>query len=417
MKVLVIAYACEPGKGSEPGVGWNWVRFLSKELSVTVITRKNNKELIEKNKQNVGNVRFIYYDLPRLLMFWKRGRRGMVFYNFLWQLKVAMLTRKLLKKEKFDLIHHLTFGNILLPIFTPFFVKIPVVWGPLGGVERIDISFLRSVSLWGKINYFLKRLYAMMWRVNPLFIGCLKRVLLILCKTKDTLNYIPYRFRKKAYLFPDIGWEANLSNNSSSVISESIDGINDFILVVGDLTYWRGVDIVIRAHEILVKKFNILKKLVIVGDGVERKKLVSLTKRLGLNEMIYFTGSLRREEYLRYLKSCDICVNPSLKEGGVTFIIDAITLSKPIVYLNTGTITNFIKGFCGVGVEVSNYTKTISELAHKIKECLERLENKEYCYDTCLCRERIADLSWEIKVSKIKSLYRKLLHYEHPNHP
>ena len=24
MKVLLSAYACEPGKGSEPGVGWRW---------------------------------------------------------------------------------------------------------------------------------------------------------------------------------------------------------------------------------------------------------------------------------------------------------------------------------------------------------------------------------------------------------
>ena len=30
MKLLVSAYACEPGKGSEPAVGWNWVQALAR---------------------------------------------------------------------------------------------------------------------------------------------------------------------------------------------------------------------------------------------------------------------------------------------------------------------------------------------------------------------------------------------------
>jgi len=30
LRVLISAYACEPGKGSEPGVGWNVAREMSK---------------------------------------------------------------------------------------------------------------------------------------------------------------------------------------------------------------------------------------------------------------------------------------------------------------------------------------------------------------------------------------------------
>lgn len=38
MKILVSAYACEPGKGSEPGVGWSFVNELAKKHNVTVLT-------------------------------------------------------------------------------------------------------------------------------------------------------------------------------------------------------------------------------------------------------------------------------------------------------------------------------------------------------------------------------------------
>ena len=40
--ILVSAYACEPLKGSEQGVGWNWVLQLAKKNNVHVITRANN---------------------------------------------------------------------------------------------------------------------------------------------------------------------------------------------------------------------------------------------------------------------------------------------------------------------------------------------------------------------------------------
>ena len=44
MKVLVSACACEPGKCSEPGVGWNWVRQIARphevwELTLMVLAR------------------------------------------------------------------------------------------------------------------------------------------------------------------------------------------------------------------------------------------------------------------------------------------------------------------------------------------------------------------------------------------
>ena len=50
LKVLLSAYACEPNKGSEPGVGWNWLIEIAKlNHKVTVITRSNNKKSIIRN--------------------------------------------------------------------------------------------------------------------------------------------------------------------------------------------------------------------------------------------------------------------------------------------------------------------------------------------------------------------------------
>ena len=49
MKILAIAYACEPNRGSEPGVGWNWVKLISaiSNCELSVITRANNQRVID----------------------------------------------------------------------------------------------------------------------------------------------------------------------------------------------------------------------------------------------------------------------------------------------------------------------------------------------------------------------------------
>ena len=45
-KIFVSAYACEPGMGSEIGVGWHWVIELAKYHEVWVLTRESNRGTI-----------------------------------------------------------------------------------------------------------------------------------------------------------------------------------------------------------------------------------------------------------------------------------------------------------------------------------------------------------------------------------
>ena len=78
MKILLSAYACEPNKGSEPEVGWQWALSLSKlGHEIYVITRMNNKKNIEKyKKKNKLKIKFLDYDLPKILIntFSRKGK-------------------------------------------------------------------------------------------------------------------------------------------------------------------------------------------------------------------------------------------------------------------------------------------------------------------------------------------------------
>ena len=67
--ILVSAYGCEPLKGSEPGVGWNWVLQMAKHNRLHVITRANNQEVIESHLPDdlKHQIIFHYYDTPKFI--------------------------------------------------------------------------------------------------------------------------------------------------------------------------------------------------------------------------------------------------------------------------------------------------------------------------------------------------------------
>src|SRR5271165_364129 len=77
--ILLSAYACEPGRGSEPEVGWMWATELAAAgHEVWVITRTVNRITIETAlaKQPRSGLHFAYYDLPPRARRWKRGAHG-----------------------------------------------------------------------------------------------------------------------------------------------------------------------------------------------------------------------------------------------------------------------------------------------------------------------------------------------------
>ena len=83
MRILALAYACEPGRGSEPAAGRMWSRMLARFGDTTVITRTNNRSAIESalaGTPEAAHLTFEYVDLPQWARFWKRGQSGVRLY-------------------------------------------------------------------------------------------------------------------------------------------------------------------------------------------------------------------------------------------------------------------------------------------------------------------------------------------------
>src|SRR5947209_4514992 len=145
LRVLMSAYACEPNKGSEPEVGWQWALQMARFHDVTVLTRENNRQPIEAEIARIGNShpvpRFVYFDCSPLALKIKRSSGAIQLYYLLWQRKAWDIIHRLLRQTDFDVIHHVTFAAFRYPAAIWGHGK-PTVWGPIGGVESIRLSLL-----------------------------------------------------------------------------------------------------------------------------------------------------------------------------------------------------------------------------------------------------------------------------------
>jgi glycosyltransferase involved in cell wall biosynthesis len=106
-----------------------------------------------------------------------------------------------------------------------------------------------------------------------------------------------------------------------------------FALIVGRLvgeSRYKGHDILIDLWSAVLEQFPDFK-LVIAGDGPDRRRLEEKAAALGLSEAVTFTGLLSDEKLERLYRDCEFFVMPSLAEGFGLVYLEAMRAGKACV--------------------------------------------------------------------------------------
>jgi hypothetical protein len=161
----MIAYACHPNRGSEPGVGWGWAEMMSARCDLTVLTAAFNRPALEREAL-AKDVRFQY--VPHRVWHY-RPTRGWKFIEqsplkpimnlaySLWQRRAFSIARGLHAAEAFDLVHLVTYVGFRFP--GEFYkLDLPLVWGPIGGLENTPSRFLPLMGAYGSAYYACRNL-------------------------------------------------------------------------------------------------------------------------------------------------------------------------------------------------------------------------------------------------------------------
>lgn len=357
LRILLSAYACEPGRGSEPGVGWTWALALARRgHEVWVITRANNRAAVEQGVSSLNDsvrarLHFIYYDLPAWAKWWKKGHRGVHLYYLLWQWGAYKLARDWHNNIKFDLVHHVTFVTARQPSFMGN-LGVPFIFGPAAGGERSPWRLRVGYSMHGWIHDSLRDLVNRLIVLDPLLRRNYLQAEHIYVTTLESLILVPRCYHHKTSVQLAIAIEVSDHASGGADQRRIANTSRPRILYVGHFFSWKGVHLALRAFAQFVQTVPDAR-FTIVGMGVEDARLHRLANTLGINSRIDWHNWLPQSQLAQLYSTHDIFFFPSLRDSGGMVVMEAMAHGLPVVCLDLGGPGVLVDSSCGRVIDVT----------------------------------------------------------------
>lgn len=406
MNILLIAYACEPNKTSEPGVGWNFSReILNFDMvkHVTMITRANNQKNIESQSEN-REIEYLYYDLAKPFLFIKkRVPMGIQIYYLLWQIGAYLQARKLLhqKTNFYNLCHHLTFG---VSKVTPpaFLLDIPFIWGPIGGGDKIPSAFLKESSFKNKIEEFIYISIHKLSYLSPLAYLTRKKAKAIIFRTKSTKENFPKNGCQNRNIICETAFTPTVEYKVKKVENEL------YALCIGRLMFGKGYIYALKAFHTFLENGG-KGKLAFFGVGTEENKLKDYVAKFKLEKSIIFHGFVSNDIIHKELINAHVLIHPSFREGGSWSIIEAMSYATPVICLDLSGPKDMITNESGIKIRANSPKQVVNDISDGLKKLYEEKEYFQKLSKNSYLRIK-NEYSWERRAEELKKIYKEVLY-------
>jgi glycosyltransferase involved in cell wall biosynthesis len=401
MKVLISAYACQPGKGSEPGVGWNWAVQAARSHEVWAITRRANQHAIEVAlaASANANLNFVYHDLPRpwssLL---KHCDSGGYLHYYAWQASALSVARELHAQIGFDVAHHITYAGFRFPTFL-FALGVPYIWGPVGGAARAPLPFLPGFGWKNAVGQVARACSNLFARVDPLLWLTARRASLIVVDSSATRSALPPGVGHKTVIESQDALSANEVPPRARSTRTGLE-----MAYLGRLLYWKGLHLGIEALALARRQRRDIH-LTIIATGPEEKRLSSLAARIGVADAVHFTGDMSRQAALQLLTEQDCLLLPSFQDSGGPFaVLEAMAAGIPVICLRVGGPASSVTSETGVLIDPGSHSQVVRHLADAMLRLAADPSLRKRMGEAA--HRRFQDLYlWDHKANVIDSLY------------
>lgn len=310
--------------------------YLSERHDVTVILPKKFGEMKDDKKYKIKSVLTLKY--PK--------------YDEYKVLQIA-------KKYKPDVIHVCTAGMAYKKLIKRYPVVLRVVGNDFMRPWRGKSIILRSILFRipnKKINNYLVRKELEMRKedIKYQMTNCTK-VVANSDWTRDRLIENSIKKTKIEIIVGGYNDKIFKPAKDKSIVRDKI-GIkkeSKIIVTAANLVGKKGIDIVIRAVEIIKKEYDI--QYYVLGDGEELLNLKKLSKQLGLEDIVHFEGRKNQIELCQFYQAADIYVQISRNQKLQNGEIDVETMGR----------TYFEAGACGIPVIASRIGGITSIIQHE----------------------------------------------------
>lgn len=404
MNILYLAFACNPYTGSEAQCGWAWVDGMRKFAQVSVVTRTENRENIQRYLQEnqINNIKVYYCDVPDMLNIYYKMHKGYHIYYLMWQKVAYHLVKKINQKEKFDIIHHVTLGDFRY--LGPYWkLGSKVVFGPVGGAQltpKVFAPYVKNEKISEKIRECINTLVMKV----PSYRKTLNKTSLILAANKETQkilqNYMDNP--EKCELLTENGVRCEKLNGY--IEKESTK--NTILLWSGRMVNRKGLSFLLDAIQLLPKEKNF--QLVLVGEGPEEKILKEKTTKLGLDDKVIFAGRVTYETMQEYYKKADVFVFPSLRETTGTVLFEAMSNGLPIISFNQNGAQLLLDDSCGIRVNIDpSLANILKSFANAIEKMIDSPEKRKEMGNNAY-KKIVSQYIWERKCELFFERYKNI---------
>lgn len=410
LKVLINAYACSPGMGSEPGMAWNWVTNLAKFCELYIITEGEFWEKIEAavpTLEQGGNMHFYYNPVSDEIrkICWNQGDWRFYKYYRQWQWKTYLMAKGICEKERIDVLHQLNMIGFREPGYLWKLSKengVPFVWGPIGGLKQFPTAYLRGSGL--KMQLFMRlKNFLNIWQLKHE-----KRVDEALKTAKLLISSIPDSYRAlKKYK----GLESIVIPETGCFLSEDIstarfDDEEFHIMWVGKFDFRKQLPLALQA--VALAK-NPKLKLDVYGSGSVGQ--VEMAKRMGeeleISQQVIWHGNQKNDVVMEAMRKAQLFFFTSVNEDTSTVVLEAVSNRLPVVCFDACGMSAVIDDSVGRKIALSHP----SQSAHDFARILNELEGNRALLKHLSenCKQRQMELSWEVKARKVMEEYKRII--------
>jgi glycosyltransferase involved in cell wall biosynthesis len=331
MKILLLAYSCFPGHGSEPEVGWNWASRLPEQHDVYLLTHTHCRERLtaELAARPRPRLRVHFVQLPLWIdpLPGTYREAGSAVRYALWQAAAFLFAAKLSRAVRFDVVHHVSWTTADGPTFM-WALGLPFVWGPLGGGQRAPLQLRRYLGAgWWRETLRNCRVWAA--RFNPLSHLTARTAQASLSCNPETTALLEWFGARNVELMgtnaidPDWGpREAPRRERREAPI----------VLWIGRLDHRKATNLAIEAFA------NVRRRraatLWICGDGHLMADLKALARELGVEADVQLLGRVPHDELPRRMAEADVFMFTSLRDSYPDAVLQAMACALPVLSLD-----------------------------------------------------------------------------------
>jgi len=406
MKILVSCYACSPYKGSEPGMGWNFIRVLSRCHELHVIAESKFREDLERylsaHPEELKSVRFYFIEKERHKTLRKIWPASYYWFYRAWQKKAYRLALKLEEENDFDMVHQLNMVGYREPGYLWKMDK-PVVWGPIGGFNITPWRLLPSLGAYGCAFYFFRNvinLCQMHWKRRVR--RAMKTCAAIVSATQDTHDAVLDLYGRNTPIIPEVGF-ANPMQAARKVLRRSAEQ-KLRLSWSGQHTPRKALNILFKA--LLGCRCRDHVEVHVIGKGLYTKRWKRMAENMGIGNNIVWHGWIPKKEAIAVMESCHLMAITSLSDLTSTVLLEALSCGLPVIALDHCGFSNVITERCGIKIPIGSMKEVTGAYAAAIDSFFYDEPKRQACSDGAF--ERASEYSWEGKLQRLNDIYAEI---------